>query len=40
VGNFSTFVKYVDGSDNEGLLGGNDASRVVFGIQTTLPWGE
>lgn len=38
VGNFSTFVKYVDGSDNEAW--GDLASRVVFGISTTLPWSE
>jgi uncharacterized protein (TIGR02001 family) len=38
VGNFSTFVKYVDGSDNEAY--DSVASRVVFGISTTLPWGE
>jgi uncharacterized protein (TIGR02001 family) len=39
VGNFSTFVKYIDGSD----VGGfdiSDYSRFVFGISTTLPWGE
>lgn len=40
VGNFSTFVKYVDGSDIAPGAAGNPASRVVFGIQTTLPWGE
>lgn len=40
VGNFSTFVKYVDGSDVAPGAAGNPASRVVFGISTTLPWGE
>jgi uncharacterized protein (TIGR02001 family) len=42
VGNFSTFVKYVDGSDI-GSVGGVPEginSRFVFGISTTLPWGE
>lgn len=38
VGNFSTFVKYVDGSDLASY--DNAASRVVFGISTTLPWGN
>jgi uncharacterized protein (TIGR02001 family) len=38
VGNFSTFVKYVDGSDVS--PGADEASRFVFGISTTLPWGE
>lgn len=39
VGNFSTFVKWVDGSD---VAGGNfdSQARVVFGISTTLPWGN
>ncbi|MDQ2641844.1 MAG: TorF family putative porin [Pseudomonadota bacterium] len=39
VGNFSTFVKWVDGSDVGGG-GNNQLARVVFGISTTLPWGE
>jgi uncharacterized protein (TIGR02001 family) len=38
VGNFSTFVKYVDGSDL--ASGAKELSRVIFGISTTLPWGE
>jgi uncharacterized protein (TIGR02001 family) len=38
VGNFSTFIKYVDGSDLAPL--DNAGSRFVFGISTTLPWGE
>lgn len=38
VGNFSTFLKYVDGSDNDAV--GDYGSRVVFGISTTLPWSE
>jgi uncharacterized protein (TIGR02001 family) len=38
VGNFSTFVKWADGSDNDDYQ--DDASRVIFGISTTLPWGE
>jgi uncharacterized protein (TIGR02001 family) len=38
VGNFSTFVKYVDGSDAPSA--GDAASRFLFGISTTLPWGE
>lgn len=39
VGNFSTFVKWVDGSN---VAGGNfdSQARVVFGISTTLPWGN
>jgi uncharacterized protein (TIGR02001 family) len=36
VGNFSTFVKYVDGTDV--ASGADELSRVVFGISTTLPW--
>jgi uncharacterized protein (TIGR02001 family) len=38
VGNFSTFVKYIDGTDV--ASGADELSRVVFGISTTLPWGE
>jgi len=38
VGNFSTFVKYVDGSDL--APGAKEFSRVLFGISTTLPWGR
>lgn len=40
VGNFSTFIKYVDGSDVAPGSAGNEASRVIFGISTTLPWGN
>lgn len=36
VGNFSTAVKYVDGSDNDAV--GDFGSRFIFSIQTTLPW--
>lgn len=38
VGNFSTFVKYVDGSDV--ATGASSESRFVFGLSTTLPWGN
>jgi uncharacterized protein (TIGR02001 family) len=38
VGNFSTFVKYVDGTDVS--PGSKALSRFLFGISTTLPWGE
>ena len=41
VGNFSTFVKYVDGTDvddTDVTPGTKELSRVVFGISTTLPW--
>lgn len=38
VGNFSTFVKYVDGSDVS--PGSDEQARFVFGISTTLPWGN
>lgn len=37
VGDFSTFVKYVDGSD---ATGASNESRFVFGLSTTLPWGN
>lgn len=36
VGNFSTFVKYIDGTDV--ASGADELSRVVFGLSTTLPW--
>jgi uncharacterized protein (TIGR02001 family) len=38
VGDFSTFVKYVDGSDV--ASGASNESRFLFGISTTLPWGK
>jgi uncharacterized protein (TIGR02001 family) len=38
IGNFNTFVKYVDGSNNDAL--GDFGSRFLFGISTTLPWGK
>jgi uncharacterized protein (TIGR02001 family) len=38
VGNFSAFVKYVDGSDVSSSA--SDQSRFVFGLSTTLPWGN
>jgi uncharacterized protein (TIGR02001 family) len=38
IGNFNTFVKYVDGSDVSPSA--NELSRVLFGISTSLPWGE
>ena len=36
VGNFSTYLKYADGSDV--ATGASNESRFLFGISTTLPW--
>ncbi len=38
IGNFSTFVKYIDGSKNDAL--DDKAKRFAFGISTSLPWGS
>jgi len=42
IGNFSTFLKYVDGSDNKAFYYPNNSvgSRFVFGVSTTLPWAK
>lgn len=36
VGNFTTYLKYADGSDV--ATGASSESRLLFGISTTLPW--
>jgi len=42
IGNFNTFLKYVDGSDNKAFYGpgGHLGSRFIFGFGTTLPWAK